>query len=46
MWIQIDLPPEINKLLRIYAVQNELGSREKSVIFILDNFFKEYLNEK
>lgn len=35
MWIQIDLPTEVNKKLLIYRLENDFVSREEAVVFIL-----------
>lgn len=44
--MKLDLPKELNKLLRKYAVDYEMGSREKSTIYILQTFLnKLYSNE-
>jgi hypothetical protein len=45
--MKVDLPKELNKLLRRYAIDYEKGSREKSTLFILENYlFELYKNER
>ena len=36
--MRLDLPRELNKLLRRYVIEADKKSREKATIFILDNF--------
>jgi len=38
---QFDIPPELNKLLRIYVIEYDFKSREKAMVFILKNFLTE-----
>ena len=38
---QFDIPPELNKLLRIYVLENDLKSRENAILHILKNFLLE-----
>jgi len=42
MKMQLDVPPEINILLRMYAINLKLGSRERATIYILKNFLDEF----
>ncbi len=44
--MNIDLPKKLNKMLRRFAIDKELGSREKSTIYILWNFLDEFYNVK
>jgi len=45
--MRLDLPEELNKFLRKYALEYEKGSREKATIFILTKFLGElYKKEK
>ena len=47
MQTQFDIPPELNKLLRIYVIENELKNRENAILYILKNFlFELYKMEK
>lgn len=39
--MRLDIPPELNKLLRKYALEYDKGSREKATVFILKNFLFE-----
>lgn len=41
MKMQLDVPPELNKLLRKFALDSDKGSREKATLFILKNFLLE-----
>jgi len=41
MKMQVDIPEELNLLLRKYALEFEKGSREKATIYILENFLKQ-----
>jgi len=36
--MRLDVPDELNKLLRKYAIDYEKGSREKATIYILEQF--------
>ncbi len=38
---QFDIPPEINKMLRIYVIENNLRTRERAIVHILKNFLIE-----
>lgn len=42
MQMKVDLPKEINKLLRMYAIETELGSKERATIYILKNFLIQF----
>lgn len=42
MKMQVDVPKDINLLLRKYALESELGSREKATIYILKNFLIQF----
>ena len=44
--MRVDLPKDLNKLLRKYAIDFEKGSREKATIFILSNFLYEVYKTK
>ncbi len=39
---QFDIPPELNKQLRIYVLENDLRTREKAILYILKNFLFEF----
>ncbi len=41
MLIQIDIPKELNKSLRIFIIGNEFKNKQEALIYILENFFKE-----
>ena len=41
MQIQIDIPKELNKKLKIYKIENDLNDLKESVIDILNKYFKE-----
>ena len=41
MLTQIQIPEKLNKSLRIYAIETGLGNREKTIIYILESFFKQ-----
>ena len=41
MQIQIDIPKELNKKLKIYKIKNDLKDLKESVIDILNKYFKE-----
>lgn len=42
----LDLPYDLNKLLKRYALDNDLGSREKATIIILNGFLKEFYKKE
>lgn len=44
--MQVDIPREINKLLRRYVLENDKINRELATIYILENFLKQYYNIK
>ncbi len=44
MKIQVDIPKELNKKLKIYKVRNELKDLKESIIDILNKYFKEHKN--
>ena len=44
-WMQVKLPEQLNKMLRKFALENDLGSREKATIHILTNFLIEFYKE-
>lgn len=44
--MKVDLPKELNLLLRKYALDYEKGSREKATIYILGNYLFELYNVK
>jgi len=46
MKIQLDIPKELNKKLKIYKIENELKDLKETVISILSKFFKDGENEK
>lgn len=46
MKMQVDIPKNLNLLLRKYALEYEKGSREKATIFILGNFLYELYKVK
>lgn len=41
-----DIPEDINLLLRKYALEYRMGSRENAIIFIISKFLKELYKEK
>jgi len=41
MQIQIDIPKELNKKLKIYKIENELKDLKEVIIDILSKYFKE-----
>ena len=45
MLLQTDIPPELNFLLRKYALETGKGSREKALLYILKNFLDKYYKE-
>ena len=46
MEMRVNVPEELNWLLRRYALEYRKGSREKATLFILENFLKQiYKNE-
>lgn len=40
--MRLDVPKDINKQLRRYAIDKDKGSREKATIYILEQFLKEF----
>ncbi len=41
MQIQINLPEELNKKLKLYRIEKEFKNMELALIEILDKFFKD-----
>jgi len=41
MKTQFDIPFELNKLLKIYVIEYEKGSREKAILEIVKNYLFE-----
>ena len=41
MFIQIDIPKELNKSLRKYVIQKDFKNKKDALLYILENFFKE-----
>ena len=44
MKIQVDIPKELNKKLKIYKIENELKDLQEAVINVLNKYFKEVKN--
>ena len=42
---QVDIPEDLNKLLRRYVIDFDKGSREKAIIYILENVLKRVYKE-
>lgn len=43
---QFDIPTELNKLLRIYVIENDFKNRERAMVYILKNFLTEFYKNK
>ncbi len=41
MKIQVDIPKELNKKLKIYKIENDLRDLQEAVINVLNKYFKE-----
>jgi len=46
MKIQIDIPFELNKKLKIYKINNDFETLQDSIITILNKFFDADINER
>ena len=46
MKIQVDIPKELNKKLKIYKIENDLNDLQEVVINVLSKYFKEVKNDK
>lgn len=44
--MHLDIPEDVNSLLRKFAIDEEKGSREKATVYILANFLKEYYRKE
>lgn len=44
--MQVNLPDNVNKLLRRYVIEMDKNSREKATIYILENFLNQLYGVK